>query len=780
MSTTIPAANDTIETKLTEADLYARQGLKDEALAIYETLLSQADADQPILRDQIEERLVALQTDYPSDKNRPGGPGKKSTNISSADHLENALGLMVAAFYAEAHDELLGLVDTGFRPAAVHSKIGECCLQLDKPFEAIEHFEAATKESGLDRKEERLQLLDSLAITYERTGSIALTIKILEQIITIDPEFRHARQRLTTLTQTATKYGRFYSLIRNKLLSADQLEKAKDRARQHNKTVDNVLLTEFGVEKQQLGQSLSEYYECPFVEFIETETPEPPACIQGVKENYFRTNSFIPIQKSDNRLLVLADDPNDLGKQDNIRSILHGSDFLLGVALKEDINKFIDYFYGKYTTEEDEEDVFEDLELLEILDEEEEDDDEDIGGAADGVVVQMANKIIEDAVSQHASDIHIESLPGKKGTSVRFRIDGACNHYKNIPHTYKRALVSRLKILSRLDISERRLPQDGKIKFKTRRGKIELRVATLPTHGGNEDVVLRILSGGGALPLDKMGLSDRNQRELQRLLELPYGLMLVVGPTGSGKTTTLHGALNYVNRPEKKIWTVEDPVEIVQDGLRQVQVVDKIGLDFARVLRSFLRADPDIIMVGETRDEETAETVIEAALTGHLVFSTLHTNTAPETITRLLSMGIDPFNFSDSLLGVLAQRLVKCLCNHCKEAYQPNDEEKQFIISEFGDHSITPLTMADLEGTTLYRPIGCGKCKKSGYKGRLAIHELLTANDSLKILIVKKSPIAEIRDEAMEAGMLTLKQDGILKILKGETDLLQVRAACIK
>ena len=309
--------------------------------------------------------------------------------------------------------------------------------------------------------------------------------------------------------------------------------------------------------------------------------------------------------------------------------------------------------------------------------------EEEAVSESDSIIMQVVNKIIIDAYAKRASDIHVEPNPGKRNVEIRYRIDGDCALYQTLPYSYHAAVVSRIKIMSNLDITVRRLPQDGKIKFRKPGGEeIELRVATIPTQGGVEDVVLRILAKGEIMPLDSMGMSVRNLNELRAVLQKPYGMILAVGPTGSGKTTTLHAALHEINKPDRKIWTAEDPVEITQYGLRQVQVQSKIGFDFAAAMRSFLRADPDVIMVGEMRDFETAKIGVEASLTGHLVFSTLHTNSAPETIVRLLDMGIDPLNFADALLAILAQRLVRTLCISCREAYHPDRNEYDEIVDE--------------------------------------------------------------------------------------------------
>ena len=331
-----------------------------------------------------------------------------------------------------------------------------------------------------------------------------------------------------------------------------------------------------------------------------------------------------------------------------------------------------------------------------------------------------------------------------------------------------------------LDISERRLPQDGKIKFR-RKGitPFELRLATIPTVGGYEDAVLRILAKAGAMKLEDMGMTERNLSTLKRLITQPYGIVLVIGPTGSGKTTTLHACLDYINTPKIKIWTAEDPVEITQKGMRQVEVKPKIGLDFARVMRAFLRADPDVIMIGEMRDKETASIAVEASLTGHLVFSTLHTNSAPETITRLLDMGINPLNFADSLLGVLAQRLVRRLCKDCREPYHPDEEEFKSLVMEYGKEFFKNTGITYSKELVLYRPKGCNKCMNTGYRGRMGIHELMEGTATIKRLIKKEAETETIRDAALKEGMTTLKQDGILKVLSGETDMDEVRRVCV-
>jgi type II secretory ATPase GspE/PulE/Tfp pilus assembly ATPase PilB-like protein len=388
--------------------------------------------------------------------------------------------------------------------------------------------------------------------------------------------------------------------------------------------------------------------------------------------------------------------------------------------------------------------------------------------------------MIIDAHHRGASDIHIEPGQGRANTVIRVRIDGACQTYQTLPYTYKRAIVSRIKIMADLDIAERRLPQDGKILFRRYAPlDIELRVATIPTAGQHEDVVLRLLSTGEPIPLDKMGMNERNFNAFLEMISKPYGIVFVVGPTGSGKTTTLHAALRLINKTETKIWTAEDPVEITQEGLRQVQVLPKIGFDFSTAMRSFLRADPDVIMVGEMRDRETVTTGIEASLTGHLVFTTLHTNSAPETITRLLDMGMDPFNFADALLGVLAQRLVRTLCDDCKEKYHPTKEEFDALLRAYGA-DLDAFGFEYNDDFSLYRAKGCQKCGNIGYRGRAAIQELVQGTDEIKLLIQNRANMQEIRAQAVKDGMTTLMQDGIRKVYEGITDFAQVRKVCMR
>ena len=763
-----------IQQKIAEVELYYSQGLQQEAELLCQSLLEQAKTaeDRDIIEKLSSSIISSTQNADTSAQHSPQNPQEQFTSCQ---------GLLAAGFFEEAMEQLEILAQTDYEPALIQAKLGECCLQQNNPFGAQEHFEQALRADNLDQ-ENKLDILDRLALVYENTGSIPAAIRTVEQITAIDNTFRNASTRLLSLTQSTQKAGRFYALIKDGLLNMDDLDKAKELAKQKNKLIEEVLIDNFDLEKADIGKSLSSFYDCPFIEFDEQDAGAAPECIKSVKEHFFRANCFVPIAEGNGQISVAVDNPHDLVKNDNIEAALKCGSIKFNVALKDDINKFIDYFFGKYSfsdaVEEEGEGIFEQLEL--VCDEEEE-PEEEVMGQADGVVVQMANKIIEDAVIAKASDIHIESQMGTKGIQVRFRIDGECSHYRNIPFNYKRSLVSRLKIIAKMDISERRLPQDGKIKFKTRSGrKIELRAATLPTTGGNEDIVLRILASSSAMPLDKAGILEHNLTKFKELIEMPYGLIAVVGPTGSGKTTTLHAALRYINRPEKKIWTVEDPVEIVQDGLRQVQVQNKIDLTFARVLKAFLRADPDIIMVGETRDKETANTVIEASLTGHLVFTTLHTNSAPETITRLTGIGIDPFTFADALLGVLAQRLVKRLCPKCKTAYSPDKQEQQAILEAYGDHPLAPLNPEDIVKANMFAPGGCPACKKSGFSGRLGIHELLASNDEIKDFIACGKSVAEIREAAMNNGMRTLLQDAVLKAMQGDTSFNHARAACIK
>jgi type II secretory ATPase GspE/PulE/Tfp pilus assembly ATPase PilB-like protein len=500
---------------------------------------------------------------------------------------------------------------------------------------------------------------------------------------------------------------------------------------------------------------------------------------KNLKSDFLKKNLWMPFRRDKNGVEILIDNPHDIDKVQNIRRTFVGQSIQFAVCLRRDILEFLKSMEGG-----DGKGSISDI-LVELVSEGATEKEDLLGGGMaenDSAIVRLTNQIIAEGVRLGASDIHIEPYSEKRETVVRFRLDGSCFEYMKIPPNYRRAIVSRIKIMASLDIAERRKPQDGKIKFRVGENReIELRVATIPTSGrNNEDVVMRILAASEPLPLDKMSFSARNLRELKSMAEKPYGIILSVGPTGAGKTTTLHALLGYINTAERKIWTAEDPVEITQYGLRQVQVNPKIGFTFAIAMRAFLRADPDVIMVGEMRDKETADTGIEASLTGHLVFSTLHTNSAVETLTRLLDMGCDPFSFSDALLGVLAQRLCKRICEQCKEAYNPPKEEYDEIVNSYGLKNWEKLGIAYGPEFKLWRGTGCPSCNRSGFRGRLGLHELLVGSDRIKRLIQAKSPTEDLAKIAMEEGMTTLVQDGVEKVLQGHTTFKQVKAVAIK
>jgi type II secretory ATPase GspE/PulE/Tfp pilus assembly ATPase PilB-like protein len=410
---------------------------------------------------------------------------------------------------------------------------------------------------------------------------------------------------------------------------------------------------------------------------------------------------------------------------------------------------------------------------------------------SDNTLVRLVNRLIADAVTLRASDIHIETYEAPRPVVIRLRVDGELLRHLELPAQYRFALVARLKIMADLDISEHRKPQDGKIDFARFGGPhVELRVVTVPTARGLEDVVLRLLSGLKPMPLDRIGLSAGNLAALRGVMAKAYGLILICGPTGCGKTTTLHSVMRELNTDKRKIWTAEDPVEISQEGLRQVQVNTRIGWTFAAAMRTFLRADPDVIMIGEMRDEETARIAVEASLTGHLVMSTLHTNSAPESITRLLEIGLDPFTFSDSLLGILAQRLVRRLCTDCRVAEPMDDNTLQSLVHQYlaSSNGIGPKPEellarwrrehGDAQGQLRHwRRVGCPRCEGTGYHGRMGLHEFLVTDETLREKIRHRASAAELQAAGLATGMVTLRQDGIEKVLAGDTDLAEVIAA---
>lgn len=584
-------------------------------------------------------------------------------------------------------------------------------------------------------------------------------------------------------------------LLSEDLVTEAQLDEAlKEQKKKRKSALGEILVNSGVIAKDEIQQSLAKKLGIPFVNLREFIVE--PEVIRVLTAAIAFKHKVVPPYVYEGKIVVAIENPVDWQVTDalsfNINKYVEPV-----MASPEDINWALQFYYSS----EDIESTIADFDG-EVEGEDDDDSyDETLFSAAetaqvtDNVVVRIVNKIIEDAHRQKVSDIHIEPGMGKQKVVVRFRKDGVLATYYKFPTKYRAVFVSRIKVMAHLDISNKNKPQDGKINFRHFAPiDVELRVATIPTAGGIEDVVIRLLSGGKCMPVNAIGLSSNNHDRLLDGVSRPYGLFLVFGPTGSGKSTTLHSVLNYLNGTERKIWTAEDPVEITQPGLRQVEVNDKVGMTFAAAMRAFLRADPDIIMVGEMRDHEIASTAVEASLTGHLVLSTLHTNSAAESIIRLLDMDMDPFNFADAMIGVLSQRLTKTLCTSCKKPYVQEARELEFLAAEYCSEAIPDGSRsaatdeevaAQIEDWrkdftqkgefTLYKAPGCMDCLDTGYRGRMGIHELLINNSEIKKMILRRAPAAEIHLAAIKDGMHTRKQDGIEKILLGYTDYTQIR-----
>jgi len=542
-------------------------------------------------------------------------------------------------------------------------------------------------------------------------------------------------------------------LLEGGLVSPSQLEAAYEEQQRVGRALGRVLIEQGVLSESQLVSALSTQIGLRFVDLSEFSVDG--SAIGRVPGPVCRRHSAIPIGFEDGRLLVAMADPANVFAIDDIRS-LTGMDVKPVVATRADVAGAIDRYYRNDSDLDD---------LTSVMDVQDEEDDltkvKEI--VEDAPIVKYVNLLITQAIQDRASDIHLE--PTENDLRVRFRIDGVLHEIMRSPKAIQSGVISRLKIMADINIAERRIPQDGRLSVNTLGKKIDLRVATLPTVWG-EKVVMRILDNSTArLDLADLGFSADNYERYSRSFTKPYGMILVTGPTGSGKSTTLYATLNIVSRPEVNVITVEDPVEYRLPGINQVQTNNRAGLTFASALRSILRSDPDIVLIGEIRDHETGQIAIEAALTGHLVLSTLHTNDAPSAVTRLTEMGIEPFLVGSALDAVLAQRLARRLCKKCKEAYTPTPEA--LVQARFPWDDGTPLP-------ELFRPAGCSVCSKTGYKGRLALHEVMVVSEEIERLAVERSSSTVIEQVAKSEGMRTLRDDGLDKVLAGVTSLDEI------
>ena len=725
--------------------------------------------------DSLENGKVVAPADH------AGIASGQEASIGIGEILKNADSLRESGMLNEAVEEYSRLFACSYPLSKIIPGLLGCLSRSSSPRDILKRINDAVEKQNLNAGR-MVGVNYFLGLEMEKSGQLDLALQLFETAGKADPQNTQIKEKIDHIISKLSSGSRYDYLLYRGMLTHENLQQALEISKKLQKSVESILIQQFKLPKGDVGKSLSLYYGCPFRSF-DPDLPVPIELIGGLKKAFLLHDMWVPLSWSKEGVEIIIDNPSDLRKTGQIRALIKTKKALFSVGIKEDIEKFITHFFDR-RSESSVKDMIEELDMIPDvtfeMESEEDEREENLPDEESSQVVKLVDQIIVAAYRKGVSDIHVEPSLVSKKTSIRFRLDGVCQEYAGVPNSMARGILSRLKIMAGLDIAERRLPQDGKIKFR-RKGvpAFELRMATIPTADNQEDAVLRILAKAGALKLSDMGLNERNLKIMKKVLSQPYGLILAVGPTGSGKTTTLHSALGHINSPGIKIWTAEDPVEITQAGLRQVEVKPKIGLDFARVMRSFLRADPDVIMIGEMRDHETAHIGIEASLTGHLVLSTLHTNSAPETVTRLLDMGLNPLNFSDALLAVLAQRLVRKLCPACKAKYHPTREEFDEIVNEYGNSNFHKTGIEFSSELTLYRQAGCDSCSGTGYKGRMGIHELLEGTPGIKKLVKKASSTEELFLQSVKEGMTTLKQDGIHKVFNGLTNMKEIRRVCI-
>ena len=764
-----------IESRINEAEVCRSMGLYGDSLNIYESILSIVSPQDAEVQDKIKKRIGLLKREIADqEETKPKGVSAKDISMLKksfssqgdvSEILDSASAFQEMGLHGEAIAEYMKMFKEDYPTEKVVPGLVESLLKMHSPSKAVKEFGKLIQGLNIDKKA-LAKIHFAMGQELEKRDLRDQAHDLYSDASKVDPANAEIKKRLDAVSASFASGSKYDYLLRENMVTTDKLQQAFALSKKMKKSVEYVLIEHFHIKKDAIGKSFSLFYGCPFRAY-DPSTTIPVELLSNLKKSFLLNELWIPMSWDKEGVEILVDDPRNLNKTDNIKTLMKTTKINFSVAIREDIQEFIRHFFDPGSQAAGEgamDDMMDDFEMLPDVEFEEEEEEviTDEVDEASSQVVKLVDQAIIAAYRKNASDIHIEPSPITKATSIRFRLDGVCQEYMKVPNAMVRGIVSRIKIMSNLDIAERRLPQDGKIKFR-RKGvpAFELRVATLPTAGGFEDVVMRILASAGAMAMDEMGLTNRNLKVMKSIIAKPYGLILAVGPTGSGKTTSLHAILGHINKPGIKIWTAEDPIEITQGGLRQTEVKPKIGLDFARMMRAFLRADPDVIMIGEMRDEETASIGIEASLTGHLVFSTLHTNSAPETITRLLDMGLNPLNFSDAYLGVLAQRLTRRLCSNCREEHAVTEDEFEMMVSEYGKKYFQASGIEYDSDMTLYQASGCENCSGTGYRGRMGIHELMEGTPKVKLMIKKQANTEQIFELAMKEGMSTLKQDGI-------------------